>query len=493
MISERLLSLARCPRCLLTQAAGQEPPTLVHRDHALHCPTCGTAYALGNGILDLRPPEGLDGRETHYTADADEFAAALDYRSVGEPLLGAAVRERWLRRWLPLGPGKLVLDIGAGDGRFALWSATSGAQIVALDAAPFFADAAVAQLDLALGDVRALPFPTGAFDAAYSIDVMEHLDAPGLERFFAEAARILKPGGVFYLYSNTRERSTLWPIIALWGFLSRLLRRRDIGDFHTDDLRKSDHVKVLTTWPQVVGFAAHHGLAIEQVRFWNGVFQGLIDNVLVRLGEGLLLGRKAKPKEPISEKAQSAGAAAIGGSSRQMVSRRPAIRLALRALTGLMQLDIILFGRLRSGPFFALLQKGAGDLRPPPPPNAGGSLTSSLRRPLGEVGAGEIRSTSILRPPALGGGGGRQPSSFSACSSSLPLSPRLRVPMRSMIGCARSPRGCVARSVAARRWPIPMPRCRCKCAGLSARSWKRASRKTRSTPISSRGTAQKSC
>jgi SAM-dependent methyltransferase len=313
----------------------------------------------------------LDGRETHYTADADVFAAALNYRSVGEPLLGAAVRERWLRRWLPLGPGKLILDIGAGDGRFALWSATSGAQIVALDAAPFFADAAVAQLDLALGDVRALPFPTGAFDAAYSIDVMEHLDAPGLERFFAEAARVLKPGGVFYLYSNTRERSTLWPIITLWGVLSRLLRRRNIGDFHTDDLRKSDHVKVLTTWPQVVGFAAHHGLVVEDVRFWNGVFQGLIDNVLVRLGEGLLLGRKRNAKEPTTVKKQATSPPSSGGSSRQLVSRRPAIRLALQVLTGLMQLDIILFGRLRSGPFFALMRK---EERPLLPPNSGGSL-----------------------------------------------------------------------------------------------------------------------
>lgn len=375
MISERLLTLARCPHCLLTQIVGQELVPLAHKDQALHCPTCGAEYALGNGILDLRPPEELAGRETHYTADADEFAAALDYRSVGEPLLGAAVRRRWLRRWLPLGPGKLILDIGAGDGRFALWSATSGAQIVALDAAPFFADAAVAQLDLALGDVRALPFPTGAFDAAYSIDVMEHLDAPGLERFFAEAARVLKPGGVFYLYSNTRERSTLWPIIALWGRLSRLLRRRNIGDFHTDDLRKSDHVKVLTTWPQVVGFAAYHGFVVEDVRFWNGVFQGLIDNVLVRLGEGLLLGRKAKAQGETAAKGQATSPAIGGSSSRQMVSRRPVIRLALRALTGLMQLDITLFGRLRSGPFFALLRKVE---RFPLPSNSEGSLPGEI-------------------------------------------------------------------------------------------------------------------
>ena len=406
------MSLARCPRCLLTQTPGQELVTLTHQDHALCCPTCGAAYPFSDGILDLRPPEELDGRETRYTADADEFAAALDYRSVGAPLLGAAVRERWLRRWLPLGPGKLILDIGAGDGRFALWSATSGAQIIALDAAPFFADAAVAQLDLALGDVRALPFPTGAFDAAYSIDVMEHLDAPGLERFFAEAARVVKPGGVFYLYSNTRERSTLWPIIAIWGFLSRLLRRRNIGDFHTDDIRKSDHVKVLTTWPQVVGFAAYHGLRVEEVRFWNGVFQGLIDNVLVRLGEGLLLGRKAKAKDATTAKATPATPSTDGGSSRQLVSRRPAIRLALQALTGLMQLDIILFGRLRSGPFFALLRK----VEPPPlSPKAGGRLPgvfAGLRQQEAESQGLSARegpprdSRQGQAPPSIGGRGG---------------------------------------------------------------------------------------
>lgn len=357
MISEQLLSLARCPCCLLARPADAAPPALARAGDALRCPICAALYPLGAGFLDLRPPGGLDGRETHYTAAADEFAATLDYRAVGAPLLGAAVRERWLRRWVPLGPGQLVLDIGAGDGRFALWGAAHGARIVALDAAPFFADEAVARLDLALGDVRALPFAGDTFDAAYSIDVMEHLDAPGLERFFAEAARVLKPGGVFYLYSNTRERSTLWPIIALWNRLSRLLRRRAIGDFHTDDIRKGDHVKVLTTWPQVAAFAAHHGLRVERVRFWNGVFQGLIDNVLVRLGEGLLLRRNGSGKARPQVGAVSKASPAPGLSARQSVSRRPLVGVALRVLTALMQLDIILFGRLRSGPFFALLRK----------------------------------------------------------------------------------------------------------------------------------------
>lgn len=358
MISEQLLLLARCPRCVL---AGQALAPLQPEGDTLRCPTCGERYRRTADALDLRPPAGVDGRETDYVAHGETFAEKLDYRAVGEPLLGAAVRYRWLRRWLPLGPGQLILDIGAGDGRFALWGRVHGARIVALDPAPFFADKARAELDLTLGDARALPFPAGAFDAVYSIDVMEHLDEPGLAAFFAEASRVLRPGGRFYLYSNTRERSTLWPIIALWGRLSRLLRRRQIGDFATDDLRKGDHIKVLTTWEEVVAFVGRYGLRVEEVRFWNGVFQGLIDNVLVRLGEGMLLRRGPSAQQP-ADAGHPAGPPpradrAAPLSSRQQLSRRRGPRLVLRALTGLMQLDVILFGRLRSGPFFALLRK----------------------------------------------------------------------------------------------------------------------------------------
>ena len=191
MISSHLLALVRCPCCVL---AGRDLVPLCQEGDALRCPTCGERYSRTDDALDLRPPAGVDGRETDYVAHGESFAEKLDYRAVGEPLLGAAVRYRWLRRWVPLGPGQLVLDIGAGDGRFALWGQERGARIVALDPAPFFADRARAEIDLTLGDARALPFPTGAFDAVYSIDVMEHLDEPGLASFFAEAVARAQAG-----------------------------------------------------------------------------------------------------------------------------------------------------------------------------------------------------------------------------------------------------------------------------------------------------------
>jgi SAM-dependent methyltransferase len=360
MISPTLVGLATCPRCLLDEAVA-EAPRLVREARAgtLRCLECGAEYPqAGDGYLDLRPPRAPGGRETRYAADEAEFAEALAYRTVGEPLLGAAVRNRWLRRWLPWGAGQLVLDVGCGDGRFALWNRDRGARVVGLDAAPLFADEALATVDLVLGDVRALPFPNASVDAAYSIDVMEHLDAPGLERFFAEVARVLKPGGAFYLYSNTRERSTLWPVVETWGRVSRWLRRRGIGDYRADDLRKSDHVKVLTTFEQVRGFAGYHGLRVERVRFWNGVFQGLVDNVLVRLGERLVARGSDERRATRDEPSEGRGDSRLRGvSGRQAISRRPAARLVLRALTGLMQLDVMLFGGLRSGPFFALLRK----------------------------------------------------------------------------------------------------------------------------------------
>lgn len=361
MISAELRALVVCPACLLETAGGAVARLeRVTEPSGLQCPRCGARYAESpaGDYLDLRPPRGVDGRATRYATDAEGFATALDYRTVGPPLLGAAVRQRWLRRWLPFEPGQLVLDVGCGDGRFALWNRARGARIVGIDAAPFFAEAALVSIDLVRGDVRALPFPPATFDAIYSVDVMEHLDGPGLHHYFGEIARVLKPTGRFFLYSNTRERSTLWPAIAVWNRLGGWLRAASIGAHEVDALRKSDHVKVLRTYEELVEFVARYGLRVETVRFWNGVFQGLIDNVLMRFAEWMLLRRRGGTwgeRDPHSNEAGSGR-----WSPRQAASQGRVARVALRLLTGLMQLDILLFGRMRSGPFFALLTKLPG-------------------------------------------------------------------------------------------------------------------------------------
>lgn len=358
MITSELRALVACPACIESGASHGEPALIGEESAAqLVCPRCGARYAASpdGDYLDLRPPAGVAGHETRYARDAGQFASTLGYRTLGPPLLGAAVRQFWLRRWLPFHPGERVLDAGCGDGRFAYWNRGGGARITGLDAAPLFADVTRESIELVRGDLRTLPFPSGVFDAVYSIDVMEHLDAPGLDRYFGEISRVLKPSGRFFLYSNTRERSTLWPVIALWNWLGGRLRALGIGAHELDDLRKSDHVKVLRTYEELVEAVGRHGLRVERIRFWNGVFQGLIDNVLVRFFEWLLLRRRAGHLARASERQRPVSTA--DHSPRQAIGRNAWARTVLRLLTGIMQLDVLLFGRLRSGPFFALLVK----------------------------------------------------------------------------------------------------------------------------------------
>jgi SAM-dependent methyltransferase len=91
-------------------------------------------------------------------------------------------------------PGALVLDAGAGEGRYRpLFSA---ARYVAADLAVGDPDWDYRGLD-AQTDLGALPFRDGAFDHVLSTQTLEHLADP--DRFLREAARVLKPGGTLFL------------------------------------------------------------------------------------------------------------------------------------------------------------------------------------------------------------------------------------------------------------------------------------------------------
>lgn len=342
MISATLPGLLRCPRC------GGRPPADPAAE--LRCAGCGALFARGDGFLVAPAPAALTGRETHYAEQQATYATTLAFRQVARPLLGAAVRQRWLRRWLFDRPAGPVLEIGCGDGRFAYWN-RDRAHVVGLDAAPLFSDEARASVDLVQGDARALPFADGVFAAAYSIDVLEHLDAAGLDATMAEARRVLRPGGRLFIFTNSREPSTFQPIIAAQRRLSTALRRRGIGDFAADDLRKGDHVKAMATFEDFVLLAARHGFLLRRRRFWNGVAQGFIDNVLIRAGEHVLL-RRAR-----STGARAAAPPRGTRSARQTVSHRRPVTLALIGLTIAMQADVALLGSFRSGPFFALLER----------------------------------------------------------------------------------------------------------------------------------------
>jgi ubiquinone/menaquinone biosynthesis C-methylase UbiE len=109
---------------------------------------------------------------------------------------------------LKLSKGSRVLDLGCGLGGPARFvAATTGAHVTGIDLTPEFVEAGRAltewtglagQIELVEGSILELPFEDVSMDAAYMIHVgMNIADKAGIAR---EAARVLKPGGIFAIY-----------------------------------------------------------------------------------------------------------------------------------------------------------------------------------------------------------------------------------------------------------------------------------------------------
>jgi SAM-dependent methyltransferase len=62
------------------------------------------------------------------------------------------------------------------------------------------------RLSLEVADAKALPYPPGRFDAAYSVSVLEHIPGDGDTQAMAELERVLRPGGTLALTFPFRER-----------------------------------------------------------------------------------------------------------------------------------------------------------------------------------------------------------------------------------------------------------------------------------------------
>jgi SAM-dependent methyltransferase len=99
-----------------------------------------------------------------------------------------------------------VLDLGCGPGRglAALRKALPGVRLTGIDLSPFLLERArdrlpAGEAELVHGDIRALPWEAGSFDAVVSHHVLGHLPATAASAAWREAARVLRPGGRLYL------------------------------------------------------------------------------------------------------------------------------------------------------------------------------------------------------------------------------------------------------------------------------------------------------
>lgn len=109
--------------------------------------------------------------------------------------------------------GQRVLDVGTGDGTYAIEAARRGASVVALDTSPAMLTAAETRaragglhIDVRAGSATALPFADASFDRVLAVTVLCFVDDPA--RALAEMARVTRPGGMVVL--GELHRWSLW-------------------------------------------------------------------------------------------------------------------------------------------------------------------------------------------------------------------------------------------------------------------------------------------
>jgi ubiquinone/menaquinone biosynthesis C-methylase UbiE len=107
-------------------------------------------------------------------------------------------------RWpLSSAPGNIVVDVGCSWGRWSIAAARAGFAPIGVDVhIDSLASAQRVSRQLGVkacylcGDVELLPFRSESVDVVFSYSVLQHIDRRKVIRFFEEAARVLKPGGL---------------------------------------------------------------------------------------------------------------------------------------------------------------------------------------------------------------------------------------------------------------------------------------------------------
>ena len=346
MISDELLRLARCPDCR---------GTLVRRGAEIACTQCGRTFEAANGYLDLRPREQF-AEQTKYLDEA--LHADARHASVSPPLLGSKIRNDTLRQFLKLQPADRVLDLGCGSGRTLVWNRGASQTMVGIDISPFFARETRDRVDLLLGDLRRLPFADGTFTKAWSLDVLEHMSRESLGDMLREAHRVLAPGGALFVYTHVRKNGWLAGGTRAVNRFARVLERRGLLDLAQERLRKSDHVNPLADHDDLARVVSDAGFQIERIRYYTPIVGAFVENVIARGAEQAMARRLARAKGASGTNEEIAKS--VRATAKAMVARKGPSYRAAQLLSATMKLDVWMFSRVKSGPFFALLRKAGG-------------------------------------------------------------------------------------------------------------------------------------
>lgn len=145
-----------------------------------------------------------------HNAAAKGFQIGADAYERGRPEYPIEAVRRLVDE-LQLTPGKLVIDLGAGTGKFTkLLSTTTAAKIVAVEPVDGMRrkfSAVLPSVEIYEGSAEQIPFPNDGIDAVIAAQAFHWFDGAKALR---EIHRALRPGGYLGLIWNARDEAKPW-------------------------------------------------------------------------------------------------------------------------------------------------------------------------------------------------------------------------------------------------------------------------------------------
>jgi ubiquinone/menaquinone biosynthesis C-methylase UbiE len=178
-----------------------------------------TAENNGNGA-DVKKITG-----EHY---GNLFRSFSDRSYWDEPV--RLLRQRLERNGISVGgiEGKKLLDAGCGGGRYTVaWRLLGAAPVVGADISPIniedagrrIREADIDQITFRQGNVLELPFDDEEFDIVFSNGVLHH--TTDWEQGVREMLRVMKPGGMGWLYLIENPGGMFWDVIEILRLLMK--------------------------------------------------------------------------------------------------------------------------------------------------------------------------------------------------------------------------------------------------------------------------------
>lgn len=204
----RLLDLLACPRCggSLAVTSGQRSSDESIEEGTLRCAGCSGEYPVVRGI-----PRFVSG-DNYASSFGDEWR--LHSRTQLDSVVGTTItKDRFFRQtnWPRDLRGDLILEIGAGAGRFTEVVLETGAEVVSVDISSAIEVARENNsgsdvLHAVQADMFSLPFKPGIFDKIFCFGVIQH--TPNPRGAFESLPRFAKQGGEVIIDVYALERMT---------------------------------------------------------------------------------------------------------------------------------------------------------------------------------------------------------------------------------------------------------------------------------------------